>query len=70
MFVSLMLLTLSETAERLGRSYNFVRRLVDEGEIPMRVVHGRRYVHWPTVVEWARGTEQKERCSPRTYAWK
>jgi excisionase family DNA binding protein len=64
-----MLLTLSEAAAELGRSYNFVRRLVDEGEIPVRVVHGRRYVHAPTLTEWARG-DQVTAVKQRTYSWK
>lgn len=65
-----MLLTLTEAAKRLGRSYNFVRRLVDEGEIPAKEVHGRRYVHGPTLDEWAKGTASSSKRRVPTYRWK
>lgn len=65
-----MLLTLGEVAERLGRSYNFVRRLVDEGELPVKLIHGRRYVSEDRLEEWLSAGETVTPRRSRAYSWK
>lgn len=63
------LLTLNEVAVDLGRSYSFVRRLVDEGELPAKVIHGRRYVAAQCLEDWL-GGHTKPVKRERVYSWK
>ena len=46
------LLTLSEVAEVLGRSLDFVRALVADGELEGRKLRGRWYVTRPALEQW------------------
>lgn len=62
-------MTLPEVATDIGRSYSFVRRLVDEGEIPAKVIHGRRYVSAQSLEEWL-GGHTKPTVKRPDYSWK
>lgn len=64
-----MLKTLTEVAVDLGRSYSFVRRLVDEGEIPVKVIHGRRYIASQCLEDWL-GGHTKPPVKRPDYSWK
>jgi len=55
------LLTIAEVAQVLGRSEDFVRNLIADGELPARKIRARWYVGRPDLEAWLAPTGAKVR---------